>query len=180
MRRIVGRAGNGKYQGEASTAAQQASFAETLRLRRPPAISGTDSINFAGQANGDPFPMLVGPLKEDYLRQARAMGIEPNGKTYKLGLVRPEYQGRLDPEALVDSTADVKRVIVQRGWEAEGMVNVKGEEVEQMDLDKPIPVADDLVTEHLHNELEAEGIDRIKIKDYQDRKEKKAAQLQGT
>lgn len=179
MRRVIGRIENGKYAGESATAAQRESFQQALAQRRPPALHGTDAINFRGQASGDPFPGLIGPLKEQYLREARAMGIEPNGKVYKHSLVRTEYAGRFDPEALVDSTGDIKRTVESRGWGAEGMVNVEAPEVEQVDFDKPVPVADDLVEEHLVNELESQNVGTITKKEFLSLKEKKRAQLQG-
>jgi hypothetical protein len=158
-----------------ATPAQKASFQEMLRSQKPPIIKGTDSKNFQGL---NPFPNMPEFMRQHYLKEARKAGVEPNGKIYKMGLVRPEYAGKFDPEALVDSTSQVKGTLERRGWGCEGMV-----EVAPTPLDTPpeqVDVADDLVEEHTLNDIAAEGIEKMKVSEFKDRKAKKKQQLRGT
>lgn len=164
---------------EQSTNVQKESFDEALRTRTPPAISGTDSMNFRGKYNTDPFPDSVGPIKQEYMKQAKAMGVSLSGKVYNPLLVRPEYKGRFDPDALVGSTNDVKHVLAKHPeWDAEGMVNQKGREPERVD-EQPWGVDDKLVTEEVVDELQSHGVDKIGVKEFNDLKEKKHNQLKG-
>ncbi len=182
MRRVIGRTGpNGYQELEPTTPAQQASFAEALATRSPPAISGTDSINFKGRYNGDPFPDCVGPMKEIMQAQADALGISTSGKVYNPGLVRPEYKGRFDPEALVGSTSDVKATLNRHPeWSSEGMVSQTGREPENdPDDGKPYSVAPELVREEVVHELQAAGVEAMPIREFNDIVEKKANQLKG-
>lgn len=161
--------------GEPSTPAQKAAFEEMLRLQSPPMIKGTDSKNFAGGMN--PFPNMPEFMRQHYLKQARAMGIEPNGKIYKMGLVREGYQGRFDPEALVDSTHQITKTLEQRGWGCEGMVEVKARGIDEPP--KEVGVADDLVEEHTLNEIAAEGIEQMKVSEFKERKSAMREKLRG-
>lgn len=163
------------------TEANRLSFQEMLAEQRPPRIGGSDSVNFEGQWN-NPFPEMPEFMRQHYLKQAREQGVSTAGKVYKTGLVRPEYKGRLDPEALVSSTADVKSVLERRGWgtdeQADSMVKVKAREIDP-GPDRPYAVAEDLVVEHLHNDLLIEGVKALSKKEFLDRKEKKRSQLEG-
>lgn len=163
-----------------ATAAQKESFAAMLRERRPPAISGTDAINFSGVANCDPFPNVPNVYKKHYYAAAKRAGVSLSGKVYKSGLVRPGYSGRFDPEALVDSTGDVKRVVEKNGWESHGLVESAGiENQTESPLDRPYRVADDLVAERVDADLEAAGVDRIGKKEYLDLSEKTRSLMEG-
>ena len=164
-----------------ATAAQRESFAAMLRERRPPGIAGTDAINFAGIANCDPFPNVPNVYKDRYYAAAKAAGVSLSGKVYKSSLVRPEFAGRFDPEALVDSTGDVKRVVEKNGWESHGIVESDGiENQAESPLDKPYRVADDLVAERVESDLVAAGVDRISKREYLDISEKTRSLMEGT
>lgn len=157
------------------------SWAVMCALRAPPGLKGTDSINFRGVAAGNPFPNMPESLRQHYIKQCRKMGIDPNGKVYKTGLVRKGYGGlRFDPQALVDSTSVVKAVLERNGWGAEGMVNREADVVDCPEFDElPYQVADDIVDEHVANEVIEKHGGRIKKKDYGDLREKVKAKLKG-
>lgn len=78
---------------------------------------------------GDGFTDNV--LRQQAYRQARAIGINPNGKTFMPGLA--DKRGYQDPAAWVDQDnfrASVKKVCHQRGHGCEGTVNVKARETD--------------------------------------------------
>lgn len=161
-----------------------ARIADMCRARRAPGLKGTDAINFAGVANSDPFPHLHSSLKAEFAAEAKRQGVSLSGKRYMTSLVRPEFAGRFDPQALVDSTGDVKRTLESRGWgtveDSESMVNVKPREIEEdHPLDQPYSVDPKLVEERLNMELEAEGVERIGKREYTDLLEKKQSELTG-
>lgn len=56
---------------------------------------------------------------------ARRAGINPSGKYYSSAIA--DHRGPADPAAWVDSTADVKRVAMQRNLTVTGAVEHKGE-----------------------------------------------------
>ena len=157
------------------------SWALMCALRSPPGLKGTDSINFRGVAAGNPFPNMPESLRQHYIKQCRAQGIDFNGKVYKTGLVRKGYGGlRFDPQALVDSTSGVKQVLERNGWGAEGMVNRDADTVDAPDFgDLPYQVADDIVDEHCANEVVENHGGRIRKKDYGALREKVKAKLKG-
>lgn len=157
-------------------------FAEMCALRSPPGLRGTDAINFRGTQAGNPFPDMPESLRQDYIRQCREQGISFQGKVYKTGLVRPGYGGRrMDPEALVDSTGDIKRIIERRGWGCEGMVNVEAVEKDAPSevLNDEYHVADDLVDERVSEEVVENHGGRIKKKHLAELREKVKQKLKG-
>lgn len=156
----------------------QEDLAEMFARKRAGGIAGTDSQNFAGTHN-NPFPNMPEKLRQHYIKQCKEQGISFAGKVYKAGLVRKGYGGaRLDPEALVDSTGDVKRLLQQRGWGAEGMVNIEAADVD-VDMDREYRVSDKLVDEVAADEVIENHGGRIKKKEYADLREKVKARLKG-
>jgi hypothetical protein len=163
---------------EPATEAQKASFEAMLRERRPPSVHGTDSHTFRGKLN-DPFPGMIGPMRQVYLNEAKRLGVSLAGKVYNHSLVRSEYQGRFDPQALIGSVSDAKAVIASHPeWSADGMVRQKGREPEVLD-DQPYRVAEHLVEEDVIDDLETAGVDRIGVREFNDLKEAKRRQLEG-
>ena len=149
------------------------------RLHQAPGIQGTDTQNFRGVAAGNPFPNMPESLRQDYIRQAKAAGVDINGKVYKSGLVRKGYGGlKFDPQALVDSTHDVKKIIEQRGWSCEGMVNVKGPSFDDHE-EKPYEVAESILSDHVAEEVISNHGGRIKKKAYKDLRQKIKNKLEG-
>ena len=161
---------------------ESAGWALMCALRSPPGLRGTDSINFAGTKSGNPFPNMPESLRQHYIKQCRKHGVSFEGKVYKTGLVRPGYGGlRMDPEALVDSTADVKKLIASRGWGCEGMVNVDAVEKDAPSavLSDNYEVADDIVNERVEREVVENHGGRIKKKHLADLRAKVKEKLKG-
>jgi hypothetical protein len=158
----------------------QVDLAVMFARQRAHGLKGTDSQNFRGVYAGNPFPNMPESLRQHYIKQCKAQGISFSGKVYKSGLVRKGYGGlRMDPEALVDSTYDVKKLVESRGWSCQGMVNVAGPSFDDYE-EKPYSVADDIVDEHVANEVIENHGGRIKKKDYQDLRQKVKTRLEGT
>lgn len=81
-----------------------------------------------------------------------------------------------DPEALIDSRGDAKRVLEKRGWGAEGMVKTKAREATTPEPDgKP---AEDIVEDRAMNMLAKDGCDgTCTVREWSDAKEKAVASL---
>lgn len=112
----------------------------------------TDTNFYAGMDDGLPkHPKL----REIYLRNARKVGVDPNGKRYE-----PELAAKgcgLDPEAWVPRTEGrsyIRNLLKKRGWTGMGRVEVQGIQHEPPSEIKP-KVADDIV----------EGVVRRKIRE---------------
>ena len=131
-------------------------FASDLAImfarRRGPGSTGTDGNNFRGVAAGNPFPSMPESLRQHYIKQAREQGVSFQGKVYKASLVRPEFKGRFDPEALVGDTAETKARLRERGWSSDGTIKVEAPEHvfdKPSSIDREYDVADDLVDERV-------------------------------
>lgn len=150
--------------------------------KRSAGVGGTDSVNMRNAYSGNPFPEMPEKLRQHYIKQCREQGISFEGKVYMAGLVRPGYGGmKMDPQALVDSTGDVKRIIESRGWGCEGMVNVDAVEKDEQSavLNDDYRVADDLIDEHVEREVVENHGGRIKKKHLADVREKVKEKLKG-
>lgn len=181
-RRVLARvsAGGQLETFDQATEAEKASFAEALRTRTPPQISGTDSARFRGRYNGNPFRGMVPMMQQDFQRQADALGISTSGKFYNGALVRPEFQGRFDPQALVGSTSDAREVAESHPeWDVDGIVKQKGREQEVPD-DGPYRVREGLVEEAVVAELQANGVEQISVKEFDELKDKTRARFEGS
>lgn len=97
-------------------------LAEMFALGAPP-MSNTDREFLEGR--GGCYDQFRGQTEvgDYYARLARESGVDTTGRVYLSGLAA--YPG--DPRAWVSGRGDVKRVCEERGWSAEGSVNVKGE-----------------------------------------------------
>ena len=172
-------------------------FAVMCATRKAPGLKGTDSQNFASNqrvkvrdrdggsryewtGSNNPFPNMPEQLRQHYIKQCKKQGISFEGKVYKTSLVRQGYGGlKLDPEALVDSTQDVRRLLKQRGWSCQhGMVKVDAPELIDTS-DGEYHVSEKLLDEHVANEAIMNHGGRIKKKDYADIRAKVKAKLEG-
>lgn len=99
-------------------------WALMVATQTPPGTRGTDRAFMQGRYNDQWLDDMPKRQAERMLRDARSAGINPNGKTYVGGLA--DHRAHRDPEAWVDSTADVLRVARKRNLTVEGIVNHKG------------------------------------------------------
>jgi hypothetical protein len=180
-RRVVSKiTADGRFENiEESTDAQREAFNAMLASGEPPAVHGTDSHIFRGKYNGNPFPGMIGPMQKEYMQQAAAAGVSLSGKVYNTSLVRPEFQGRFDPQALVGSVSDIKAVArMHPEWDVEGVVNQSGRQPDVLD-DSPYRVSDQGVEDEVIDELIDSNVDAIGVKEFNDLKDKKRRQLEG-
>lgn len=92
---------------------------EMLACQQPPMVR-SDSTFLRGHANGRQFETTP-HLGDAYAAEARAAGVNVNGKVYLSSLAA--FPG--DPRAWVSDRGDVQRVCEERGWSCEGAVTVK-------------------------------------------------------
>jgi hypothetical protein len=102
-------------------------WALMVATQTPPGTRGTDRAFMEGRLNDQWLDDMPKRQAERMLREARAAGINPHGKTYVGGLA--DQRAHRDPEAWVDSTADVLRVARKRNLTVEGIVSHKGTQV---------------------------------------------------
>jgi hypothetical protein len=99
-------------------------FAEMCALQIAPAVKGTDRSFMQGRYNNEQLNSMPADHARNMITLAKRAGINPSGKYYAAGLA--DGRGPADPEAWVDSTADVVRVAKKRNLTVEGAVSHKG------------------------------------------------------
>lgn len=99
-------------------------WAEMVALRTPPGTRGTDRAFNQGRLNQEQFDDMPKKMAQRIIREAAAAGINTNGKQYCAGLA--DKRAYCDPEAWIDSTADIVRVARKRNLSVEGIVTHKG------------------------------------------------------
>lgn len=109
-------------------AGQSPMFAEMCALQQPPGTQGTDRAFMQGRLDGNWMDGLPPRMAKKMAREAKAAGINVNGKYYLGGLA--DKRGHMDPSAWVDSVSDIKRVAKARNLNVSGIVSVEGHEVE--------------------------------------------------
>lgn len=100
-------------------------WAAMVALQRPPGTKGSDRAFMYGRLNQQQFDDMPPKMAARMLREAKAAGINTTGKYYVGGIA--DKRAYTDPEAWVDSTADVLRVARKRNLTVEGIVSHKGE-----------------------------------------------------
>lgn len=108
-------------------------WAEMVALSQPPGTKGTDRAFMEGRLDGNWMDGLPERQAKWMAREAKAAGIAIGGKYYMSGLA--DKRGHLDPEAWVDSVADIKRVATKRNLNCTGIVNIEGRQVEPKQVD---------------------------------------------
>jgi hypothetical protein len=112
---------------------QSPRWAEMCALQQPPGTQGTDRAFMEGRMDGNWLDGLPERQAKWLTKEAKAAGINIAGKYYMSGLA--DKRGHLDPEAWVDSVADIKRVAIKRNLNVSGIVKVEGREVEPTTVD---------------------------------------------
>jgi hypothetical protein len=109
-------------------AGQSPRFAEMCALQQPPGTQGTDRAFMQGRLDGNWMDGIPARMAKKMAREAKAAGININGKYYLGGLA--DKRGHMDPGAWVDSVSDIKLVAKSRNLNVSGIVNEQGHEVE--------------------------------------------------
>jgi len=99
-------------------------WALMVATQTPPGTRGTDRAFMEGRLNDQWLDDMPKRQAQRILSEARAAGISTTGKQYVGGIA--DLRAHRDPEAWVDSTADVLRVARKRNLTVEGIVNHKG------------------------------------------------------
>lgn len=100
---------------------QSPRFAEMCALQQPPGTQGTDRAFMEGRMAGQWMNRIPKKDVEVMLREAKSAGISTAGKFYMGGIA--DKRGYRDPEAWVDSAADVLRTCKKRDYEIHGIVD---------------------------------------------------------
>lgn len=99
-------------------------WAEMCALQQPPGVRGTDRALMQHRLNGQWLDEMPKGQADTILRQAKAAGINVEGKFYMSGLA--DKRAHRDPAAWVDSVADIKKVAAQRNLTVRGIVDCDG------------------------------------------------------
>jgi hypothetical protein len=99
-----------------------------------------------GRYNNQQFDQMPKDHAQNMITLAKRAGINVSGKHYSAGLA--DSRGPADPEAWIDSIADVKRVAMKRNLSVEGSVTHKGIPVEA----KSKPLSERLTKELMRSE----------------------------
>ena len=102
-------------------------FAEMVAMQCPPGSKGTDRSFMEGRYNGGYLDGLPPKQAKWMVTEAQAAGINPTGKVYMGGLA--DHRAHRDPEAWIDSVADVMRVAKKRNLNVQGAVSHTAEPV---------------------------------------------------
>lgn len=166
---IVGRITPAGFQSEQPTASK---LDDMLASRVAPGL-GTDTQFFQGLGTRDPFESVPSEMREFYRQRAVASGVNPNGKQYLSSLAR--FPG--DPQALVESRADIERVCDKEGFGCQGIVSRK---VRQDAPDEIKPhIADDLLDTATADSLVEQGTETCSVKEWTDAREQTRTRLLG-
>ena len=113
-------------------AGQSEQFALMCALQQPPGTRGTDRAFMEGRLSGNWLDDLPKRQANWMVKEAKAAGINPNGKFYLSGIA--DKRGHLDPEAWVDSVDDIKRVARARNLSVQGLVNIEADPSPRQDV----------------------------------------------
>lgn len=122
-------------------------WAEMCALQQPPGVKGTDRAYMQGRLNNQQLDSMPPDHARNLVTLAKRAGINPSGKYYAASLA--DGRGPADPAAWVDSTADVKRVAIERNLTVTGAVEHKGSQVPRP-MSKPL--SDRLTKEMMRRE----------------------------
>ena len=130
---------------------QSQTWAIMCALQQPPGTRGTDRALMEGRYANEWMKNQPKALTERMLRDAKAAGISTAGKFYMGGLA--DHRGHKDPEAWVDSTADILRVAKKRDLEVHGVVDYVPP---QKGPPKEVDINPRILREHVRKEMKAD------------------------
>ncbi len=125
-------------------------FASMCALQQPPGTRGTDRAFMEGRYANEWMKNQPKALTDRMLRDAHKAGISTSGKFFMGGIA--DNRGHCDPEAWVDSTADVLRVAKKRDLEVHGIVEYVPP---QKGPPKEVDINPRILREHVRKEMKA-------------------------
>ncbi len=123
-------------------------FAAMCALQQAPGTRGTDRALMQGRYAGEWMGEMHSPMARRMAREARQAGINISGKFYMGGLA--DSRGHRDPEAWIDSVADIKRVAEKRRLHVQGIVDYTPPEREPR---KSVDIDGEILRENVAKEL---------------------------
>lgn len=123
-------------------------FAEMCATQQAPGTRGTDRSFMEGRLSGNWMDDMPPEAAKRMVREAGAAGINTAGKFYMGGLA--DKRAHRDPEAWVESVADVKRVAKSRRLEVHGIVDYVPPEQEPP---KRVKLSKKIINENVSKEL---------------------------
>jgi len=139
-------------------------WAEMCALQQPPGTRGTDRAFMEGRYANEWMKNQPKYLTHRMLKDAKAAGITTSGKFFMGGIA--DKRGHCDPEAWVDSTADILRVAKKRDLEVHGIVDYVPP---QKGPPKEIDINPRILNEHVRKEMKehpklsrGEAIEKVK------------------
>lgn len=139
-------------------------WAEMCALQQPPGTRGTDRAFMEGRYANEWMSVQPKHVTARMIREARASGITTSGKFFMGGIA--DRRGHCDPEAWVDSTADILRVAKKRDLEVHGIVDYVPP---QKGPPKEIDINPRILNEHVRKEMKAnpklsrgEAVEKVK------------------
>jgi hypothetical protein len=132
-------------------AGQSERWALMAALQQPPGTRGTDRAFMEGRYANEWMKNMPKPIAAKMLKEAREAGISTSGKFYMGGIA--DSRGHMDPEAWVDSAADVLRVAKKRDLEVHGIVDYVPP---QKGPPKEIDINPRILNEHVRDEMKAD------------------------
>jgi hypothetical protein len=143
---------------------QHPRFAEMCALQCPPGTRGTDRAFMQGRLHGNWMDGMPKKVASSMLREAELAGISTTGKFFMGGIA--DKRGCKDPEAWVDSTADVLRVCKKRDLEIHGIVDYVPP---QKAPPKEVDINPRILREHVREEMKnnpklkrGEAVEKVK------------------
>lgn len=143
---------------------QHPRFAEMCALQCPPGTRGTDRAFMQGRLHGNWMDTMPKKNADAMLREAALAGINTSGKFFMGGIA--DKRGYKDPEAWVDSTADVLRVAKKRDLEVHGIVEYVPP---QKAPPKEVDINPRILREHVREEMKnnpklkrGEAVEKVK------------------
>jgi hypothetical protein len=133
-------------------------------LQQPPGTRGTDRAFMQGRYANEWMQHQPEALTRRMLGDAKKAGINTSGKFFMGGIA--DRRGHCDPEAWVDSTADILRVAKKRDLEVHGIVEYVPP---QKGPPKEIDINPRILREHVRKEMQAnpklkrgEAVEKVK------------------
>lgn len=126
-------------------------WATMCALQQPPGTRGTDRALMEGRYANEWMKNQPKVLTDRMLREAKAAGITTSGKFFMGGIA--DKRGHRDPEAWVDSTADILRVAKKRDLEVHGIVDYVPP---QKGPPKEVDINPRILNEHVRKEMKAD------------------------
>jgi hypothetical protein len=142
-------------------------FSDMVACQTGPGLM-TDSVFFAGQPRiGDQF--VDDAQRKRVFKVAKQHGYTPGvNDVYEPGLAR--FQG--DPEAFVPPTGGrgyIRKLCEKRGWACEGAVKTAHRPPEKDPYEHSVPLAEDLIRDHMQHEIKKDPSLRTKKKELREK-----------